>query len=322
MLIKNNIKKVICNNWKNGECKYIKEKCIFAHGEDDKIKEDCQNGIKCYNQNCWFKHPEGWNAYNNKKECIFCDKGFCDRRNNKYKHINNSKDEIIDNNIDGFKNVIKKIDFDDNDFPKLIKEENIDINIKKNKLDNDDLPILIKDEDGENDFIDINDINTIKKELYKKYKFLSKLNPSESWANEDIVEETNKKIKVLTDKYNILKEKRDDIINEELKLELLENNYNKKDVEDTLTCININNDNHSNTNVSISVNYNDESDNNILSILNKMEEENKKYIIRIKNILDKEKTINDENKLYYKLQLNNFIKETKLLKLNYEDCLY
>lgn len=53
-----------------------------------------------------------------------------------------------------------------------------------------------------------------------------------------------------------------------------------------------------------------------------MEEENKKYIIRIKNILDKEKTINDENKLYYKLQLNNFIKETKLLKLNYEDYLY
>lgn len=247
MLIKNNIKKVICNNWKNGECKYIKEKCIF------------------------------------------CDKGFCDRRNNKYKHINNSKDEIIDNNIDRFKNVIKKIDFDDNDFPKLIKEENIDINIKKNKLDNDDLPILIKDKDEENDFIDINDINTIKKELYKEYKFLSKLNPSESWANE------------------------------ELKLELLENNYNKKDVEDTFTCININNDNYSNTNVSISFNYNDESDDNILSILNKMEEENKKYIIRIKKILDKEKTI---NKLYYKLQLNNLIKETKLLKLNYEDYLY
>lgn len=312
MFNKDNIKKLICNKWENGNCEYIKEKCWFAHGEDDLIKKECFYGIKYYNKNRCFTHTGGCIAYDNKK-------------NNKYKH----NEDIMDSDIDSSKNVknneklnvIKKIDFNDNDFPKLIKEENIDINIKENKIDNIGLPILInnKIKDEENDFIDI---NSIKKELFKEYKFLSKLNPEESWANDDIIEETNKKIKFLTDKYNILKEKKNDIINEELKLELLENNDNKKDLEETLTCININNDNYSNPNVNISFNYNDESNDNILSIIKEMEKNNKKYITRIKNILDKDETIiKEEYKIYYKIQINQFMKELYLLKINYNDLI-
>lgn len=319
-MIKNNkYKTVLCRNWAQGKCIHDKSKCIFAHGKDDLIKQDCVNGINCYNENCWFKHPSGWIPYNNKKDCIFCEKGFCNKENNKYKHINND----IYNNIDEFKNVknnekiniIKEIDFNDDDFPILNNNIKYKHDPKENKISH-DVPILINNEIKPKDE---NDIKSIKEELYREYKFLSKLNPNESWANEKIIEETNNKIKILTDKYNILKSKKEDVFDKELNLRILENN-NKSGLEDTLKCINT--DDYSIPNVNISFNYNEKTDNNILSIINKMEEENQKYIIRIKTILDKnEKSINDENKIYFKLQLNNIIKEINLLKLNYEDLI-
>lgn len=303
MLIKKNIKKVICDNWKKGICKYNKEKCNFAHGENDLIKQECSNGINCYNENCWFKHPDEWRPYDNKKECIFCAEGFCDKKNNKYKHIN---DDIIDTNIDVFKNVknneklnvIKEIDFNDEDFPILNN------NIKDNKTS-----------------YDGNDIKVIKEELYKEYKYLSQLNPNESWANEDIVEETNERIEILTNKYNVLKDITKDILDEELNLRLLENNSDNKN-ENIFKSVNTGE--HSIPNVNISIKYNDEEneDDNILSIINEMEEKNKNHIKRIKIILDKkEKTINDENKIYLKLQINKIMKDINLFKLNYEDLI-
>lgn len=309
MTIKNNIKKAICNKWEQGKCVYGKDKCIFAHGKEDLVKRECLNGIKCYNEKCNYIHPEEWNAYNNKKECDFCQQGFCDKKNIRYIHINNDIGEIKNVNHNKKLDINRENILNDNEFPKLINNNN-----------------KIKD-----DILEFNDLSFIKKELYKEYKYLSKLDP-DSWADDEDIEITNQKIKVLTDNYNKIKEKikMEDIFNKELNLEILEikNNDNKiqikednLNIEKTLTYIN-NGDINQNPNVTVSINYNNIHDclnDNILFIINKMEEENKKYISRIKNILDKDETINDEYKLYYKFQLNSFMKELYLLKNNYND---
>lgn len=299
---------LIKNKWEQDECEYSKDKCIFAHGKEDLIKKECLNGINCYNENCNYNHPEEWNAYNNKKECRFCGKGFCNKKNIRYKHINNDIEELKNGN----------------------HNKNSDINIKENILNDNDFPNLINNDnkikDNISEFKDINNLSLIKEELYKEYKYLSKLDP-DSWADDEDIEKTNKKIKYLTDKYNKLKEKREDIFNKELNLEILEikNNDNKIQIkednlklEKTLPYIN-NDDKNSIPNVTVSINY---INDNILFIINEMEERNKEYISRIKNILDKDECIiNDEYKLYYKFQLNNFMKDLYLLKNNYNDII-
>lgn len=296
MANKNNIKKAICNKWEKGKCVYGKDKCIFAHGKEDLVKRECLNGVKCYNEKCNYIHPEEWNAYNNKKECDFCQKGFCDKKNIRYVHINNDIGKIknVNNN--------KKIDtnrenkLNDSQFSKLINNKN-----------------KIKD-----DILEFNDLKFIKKELYKEYKYLSKLDP-DSWVDDEDIEITNQKIKMLTDNYNKIKEKSkmEDIFNKELNLDILEiKNNNEIQIKEDDSDIN------QEPNVTFSINYNNIQyclNDNILFIINKMEEENKKYISRIKNILDKNETIDDEYKLYYKFQLNSFMKELYLLKNNYND---
>lgn len=122
--IKNNkYKKDICNNWNEGKCKYDKKDCLFAHGKEDIIKSKCRNGNDCYNEDCLYEHPNEWNPYNNKKECMFCSKGFCNKKDIKYNHI-------IDNNYIK-KDIIKEVDknielkLNNEDFPELIKSKDI-----------------------------------------------------------------------------------------------------------------------------------------------------------------------------------------------------
>lgn len=220
MINKNNsIKTKICINWREGKCKY-NNKCNFAHGENDMKKQECLNGIKCYNENCIYNHPKQWNAFDNKRECIFCLDGFCDKSNLKYKHLFDKENKKI-NNDENVK--IPKINnFDEKDFPLL---ENLE-NHKKSKKDIDINNFNIKT---------YNEILDIKKQLYINYKRLSKLDEN-SWSDDIEIQETNNKINILNEKYIILKnkykEEYDIMLNEELNLETLyfEDYQNQEDM--------------------------------------------------------------------------------------------
>lgn len=119
--------------------------CSFAHGEEDKVKENCLNGKKCYNEDCTYEHGDNWNPYDNKKECKFCPRGFCNKKDKKFNHIKNVESpmnsdmpktedfpEIIKgnkNNCKKYSEVLKVEDDNNNN-----KEETIDIikNMKEN----------------------------------------------------------------------------------------------------------------------------------------------------------------------------------------------
>lgn len=295
-MINKNIKyKVeLCKNWEKGNCKY-NDKCNFAHGEKYLIKPMCFNGIECYNEKCNYNHPIGWNAYDNKKECIFCPKGFCDKSNLKYKHIINKNKETEKINI-----------YDEKDFPQLLKFNN---KVKEHMNTN-----------NENDE-EYTDILNIKKQLYNNYKYLSKLDKN-SWSDDLEIHETNNKIKILNDKYNILKYKYkkecEDVLNNNLNLEILELNDNQiKDDIDTHI-----------PNVKITINgiklddSNDKDNDNIYESVIDMEDYINICINKIRykldNIIIKDNKQKD-NILNYKLQLNKFMAELYLLKLNSGD---
>lgn len=296
----NKYKKEICLYWKNGNCKKDKKECSFAHGINDIKKYDCQNGIKCYNENCNFSHPNGWNAYHNKKDCLFCNK-----KDIKYKHI-------FDENIQ-----INEKDFFNNEkFPSINKMDNINKDFIKDKTIIDDENILIN----------------VKKELYNEYKKLSKLDHN-SWANSIEIEEIDNKINILKNKYNIIKEKckKEEIFNNDLNLNIFDNEYNDEcnEIEDnknnlpniylTINGIEINEKTEDIYKNKINPNDEIEVGNDILFILDKMENANKNFVNDIKKLLDINKNKNNRNLLEYKYQLNKLISEIYLLKLNYND---
>lgn len=111
-----NYKTQLCRFYKNyGKCDK-NDKCFYAHGikELRDNKEGCINQLKCYDETCLFKHPNNWNPYNNKIECSYCRKGFCNKINKKYKHINNnyknSKFKFIVNKIILINRIIKYLE--------------------------------------------------------------------------------------------------------------------------------------------------------------------------------------------------------------------
>lgn len=90
------------------------------------LKKKCIKELKCWNENCIYEHPDNWNPYDNKKECTFCHKGFCNKINNKYKHINNNDKNIIEEKenlkINRFENIMENE-------KELFKQPTIEINI-------------------------------------------------------------------------------------------------------------------------------------------------------------------------------------------------
>lgn len=201
--IKNNkYKKDICNNWKEGKCKYDKRDCLFAHGNEDIIKTKCINGNDCYNENCLYEHPNEWNPYNNKKECLFCSKGFCNKKDMKYNHIINN-----------------------NDFPKLTKSKDINkykyskiltLDLK-NKLNIEESIHEKKDELSFEQICDIplpesTEYEDIIFEIDSKRKYISKL------------QEKSKVWSLLEEEYNEIIEEINNIKQEIKSLENIKNN--------------------------------------------------------------------------------------------------
>lgn len=309
-VIKNNhYKKQICLYWKNGNCGKGND-CLFAHGVNDIIKEECLNRLYCYNEDCRFKHPDKWNAFENKQECEFCIRGFCNKKNKKFNHIK-AKYDISENIKDENSQVYEKkeIVFNENDFPELNKK------IKNNN--NKEMLYINKD---------INELNLLKKELYKNYKNLTSIT---DWSD-DL--EIDNNIKNLNIKYNELKQKINnenvDVFNNDLNLNIFdiesdikneEIEYEDKlpNIEITINGINIK-ENCKNDIIKKDGDQESINEDNILTLLNQMETFNKKTIIEIKTLLNK--NYNDNGKIIkYKYQLNEIISKIHLLKLNYKD---
>lgn len=298
----NNYKKQICLYWKNGKCNKDKKNCFYAHGENDIIKEECQNGIKCYNEYCRFSHPDEWNAFDNKKECDFCIKGFCNKENKKFKHID-IKCDIKDKKD---KNFI----FNENDFPSL-KSLN-----KKAKNDDDKNILHIN-----KDIKDINELNSLKKELYKNYKGLTSIS---DWSD-DL--EIDNNIKDLNRKYNELKQKinkqNEDVFNNDLDLNIfdIDSDIKNDELEYKINGVNIKGK-YNNEIKQEDEKQKDFNENKILKLLNEMENINNEYVSNIKKIIfnNKEyKIFKEENMILFIKQLNNIMSDIYLLKTNYQD---
>lgn len=306
----NKIKSVICNNWLNNNCKFIKEKCSFAHGKDDIIKYKCLNGIKCWNENCRFNHPEQWNPYDNKEECLICKMGYCNKKNNKYNHSKNDKNDDDINNIKKemfnfekeFSEIIK------NNHDKEIKEEIKDSNIKTKNINDNNI---------------YNEIIEIKDKLKKNYIFLKKLNPNE-WADYEEIDKTNNEITELKDRYNKIKNKdeKSDIFDNDLNLENIfmdDNNeiFDVKIPNINFTVNGISIDNKSNYSILEIIDKNQEK-NNIDILIKSMETEIKKYNEQIK--ININNTIKDNHIKYILINnLNKISSCLNLFKNNYED---
>lgn len=124
--------------------------------KDHQEYSECLNNDKCYNEICKYKHSNVWDPFKNKKECINCKSGKCNKIDKKYKHIN-EEDENYDNihlekEIDILdignnkknslntekpilccKNDIEKMEIQANEYIELIKKD-LDVLIKKDDI--------------------------------------------------------------------------------------------------------------------------------------------------------------------------------------------
>lgn len=311
----NKIKKVLCKNWLDNKCKFTKKECNFAHGEGDIVKIKCLSGLNCWVENCIYQHPQEWNSYDNKKECIFCPKGFCDKSNNKYKHIIDNVIKEVD------KNVILEIS-KINNFPSIVKNKNINnleykysdvLNIKNNNSDYSYKKIDVKTKKENNKLINI------KKQLQNKYIVLSKID-KEDWSNSIDIETIEKEIDIINleyEKLKIIKMENNVFDDDNLNLDVIfNNNDNKKEYHENDLC------NYTNIpNISLTINGINYDDYN--NDKNKIENMEKDFEIHVKKI--KQNINNNIKNSYYKFILLNNLNEIKMMidlfKRNYEDII-
>lgn len=287
-------KSIICKHYENNTCKFMntRELCSYAHGENDIIKNKCFNGINCFDEKCNYEHPEDWNPFNNKLYCIFCDKGFCNKENTKYKHIN-----INDNIKEDNKYIILDIPKNE-DFPEIIENKTI-YNCKEKEINI----------NSDNNIIDI------KKQLEDNYILLSKLD-HKNWSNYEEIDNIKDDINKLEDKYNNLKkiDKKVNILDNDLNLNTIfneNNNEYKENVEDKYI-----------PNVYFNITYeeNKDIDDNIHNLIKNLEKNLKIYNKKIKiNLND---TIKNE---YFKIilinNLNKIQSKINLFENNYKDII-
>lgn len=320
------------SKYKIGLCKYYSSpkgcdngnKCSFAHGKDEIIKKKCLNGIKCWNENCIYNHPKDWNPENNKKECFICYKydNICNKENSKYKHIVDN-DYNID--IKGDKNINSDISIN-KEFPEIIKniklkEINKDLEIKysdilksnltnygKNKTPEDEKLKEIDNSDNE-----IN-VQKIKKQLEDKYILLTKID-NKDWGNYEEIDNIQKDINILEDKYNKIKNaNKSDIFENDINLDFIFNGHNDEHE-------NISEEELPNINVSINI----LEDNNFTKNINETKELIEKIVKKFTSYNRKIKQDinnnikNDDFKIILINNLNEILSGIILFKNNYED---
>lgn len=343
-------KTVICRHYNSARGCDKGDNCGFAHGEKDLRKKKCDSYDKCWDEDCYlnFSHPPKWNAYDNKEECLICEKGYCNKLNKRFKHI-------IDNyNFDIKDDKNNKMDIPkDRDFPDLIKtnkqnnnESNKDNKYKyseiltsnlKNKLNIKDNKIMDEEYDSEKDILEnIPNITLTINISDEKSSINSNDNNLEhNMSNYEKLKETeNNIVKQLKDNYILLKnldpnDWSDDVEIDNIRsnIKILEEKYNKiKDIkkidifEDNLNLDIIFNENNNNefypipSIISNNININ----NDIKNLVNILETDFKSYNEKIKeninNILK-----NDDLKFILMNNLNEINFKIIKFKNNYED---
>ncbi len=321
---------IICKHYENNSCKFMntKELCSYAHGENDIIKNKCFNGINCFDEKCNYEHPEDWNPENNKLYCIFCDKGFCNKENTKYKHIN-INDNIKEDNKDIILDIPKNKDFPEIIKNKTINNENIksheykysDIlkssinNCKEKEINDENLKEIEKNIKKKLNINSDNNIKDIKKQLEGNYILLSKLD-HKNWSNYEEIDNIKDDINKLEDKYNNLKkiDKKVNILDNDLNLNTIfneNNNEYKEDIEDKYI-----------PNIYFNITYeeNKDIDDNIHNLIKNMEKDFKIYIKKIKiNLNDTIK--NEYLKIMLINNLNKIQSKINLFENNYKDII-
>jgi hypothetical protein len=197
----------LCNFYeKHGKCNKG-DKCTYAHGLEELNKYNkniikCKSGLKCYNKDCSFIHPEGWdykNNINNIKICEYYKNRSClNEKNCKFKHVDyeiNNENEInlneikqhSENNIENIKITINRINYDDND--KL-----------KTKIKNNDNKNVIKDNTTDN----TKALNNIKKLTYNLCNDFQNIIEDFKINLDDSLDDKKIKIKMKMELNNIL----------------------------------------------------------------------------------------------------------------------
>lgn len=158
-----NYKIKLCNFYrKDGKCDR-KNKCNYAHGEDElrSYKKNCINELKCFKNDCLFQHPNNWNYKNNLNICEYYKNGYCNKEDDcKFIHIHECETGV---------------DKNDNDDKKLTVLEEI-INLNNKEIDKTQIECINKDlspnieifVDGLEYDNDVNILNTNKNEPIKE----------------------------------------------------------------------------------------------------------------------------------------------------------
>lgn len=315
------VKKVICKNWENNVCKFTIKECNFAHGINDIIKSKCLSGDNCFNELCNYKHSDIWNPGNNKLECNFCIKGFCNKENNKYRHID-LKNNVEEDN----KNIIIDIP-KDKDFPEIIKSKYTNIKnpinkysdilkcnlINKDKLKNDEIKENLNEIENKKD--ENNEIMDIKKRLNNNYILLSRLDHKD-WNNYEEIDEIKYEIENLENKYYEIKNtyKKENIYDDNLNLDIIFKDKNTFE-EEYIPNIIINN---IKVDKLINNQYINKNEDIIEKLIEKMENDFKIYDEKIKQII-KNIVKNDYNKFILINNMNQISSMINLFRNNFKD---
>lgn len=282
-----NYKIDLCKNYEEkGKCKYG-DKCRFAHGNHELRKKSCKSYEKCWNDKCTYEHPEGWDPYENKRDCDFCKRGFCDKKNNKYKHFKDVDNENV-NNLNQQEIKEELFNFEE-EFPEIVKNKN-DYNKDYKKYEYTYSEIL-----KGNEIINIKDEN-VKEGLNSK-----------EWTNYDEIEKTEERIKISKDNES----KKEDMF--------IENNNNSDENYESHKNYNIFSDVKLKVNRTEVNNIVDDlniniKDDNIEVLIENMKKELKKYNVKIKENINN--TIKDDNIKYVLLSNLNEISAMMDLFIN------
>lgn len=313
----NNIKYKLelCKHFSTLKGCYKGDKCSFAHGESDILKRKCLSDIKCWNENCIYNHPEGWNPDNNKDPCLICRRynNVCNKENPKYKHINNINiKEVEKDNLEMPK---------DNEFPDIIKNKtSIDLNKEKTFKYSDILKSNLNDNNINETYKkellnEENNVENIKQQITNNYMLLKELDPAD-WSNYDEIDNINEDINILEKKMNkIKKESKNDMFEDNLNLDIIfieDDNKDEKSIQEDVA-----------PDINLSINIYETKDNKeiIKCLICRLEKEIELYNKKIKKQIDN--TIqNDYFKFILINNLNEISSKINLLKNNYEDNIY
>lgn len=207
-------------NYKTELCKYYmspkgcnksKEKCSYAHGEDDLRKKWCKHYEKCWNKYCEYDHPPNWNYKDNIKTCNYYKNGFC--RNDNYCNFKHIIGDIKEDNVKVDEKIYKDLDINNyNEFPFLKEDTNFNIVKEENNNNENDQnkTVIFENFNHDNKKDNIFEDNKIKiKDLSNVEIFVNGVEYNNTDNIINISDEKNNKVIENNNEFHVLKEKED-----------------------------------------------------------------------------------------------------------------